>query len=248
MNSHVACFCISLNVGHAKIVHPSLPNFDGSLNSKKVANVEEACHVLNYCDDKCASAGFGRGNAFNFSGHTAAALPTTNGKIPYHSASLVDQTREYLAVSVIHKWLQSMLSGHGRLSDKQKQNKNNFITSGINVIFCHFLESCLNVKKRQKANETTSWNCNQSIFPTINPSSTAWMTAGAGSPSMISTFQTFVMMNQCCRVQALTWTNAHTLQVSRHNIRRVEESVHCFLSRLVHNQASHSCYVLFKYI
>jgi len=53
----------------------------------------------------------------------------------------------------------------GVLSDKQKQNKNNFITSGINVIFCHFLESCLNVTKTNKQKKRTKQQAGTAINP-----------------------------------------------------------------------------------
>lgn len=56
-----------------------MTNFDGLLNSQKVANVEKVRHVLNYCDDKCASACVD-GERFQLQWTQPRALLTTSGK------------------------------------------------------------------------------------------------------------------------------------------------------------------------
>ena len=63
-----------------------MPNFDGLFNSKKVANVEKVRHVLNYCDDKCASACVDR-ECFQLQ-WKPWRFADNKRQIPYQSASL----------------------------------------------------------------------------------------------------------------------------------------------------------------
>ena len=136
------------------------------------------------------------GNTFDFSGHSGALL-TTNGKLRInqrHSLVWLRVSRccsYFVDRATVDAW-----GNHGHLSDKPNKQKQ----LGDKWQRCRILtllgKKLSKGKKNKIKGKKANWNRNQSMS-TINPSPPPWVTAGAGSPSVISTFQAFVIMNQC---------------------------------------------------